>query len=53
MTTAGVSCDSDVFILDNFVTIKVEQKHNKFVYGNAIIIPFIIAKLKQKKTNKI
>ena len=53
MTTTGVSCDSDVFLLDNFVTIKEEQAQNKFVYGNAIIITFTFGKLKQKKANKI
>ena len=53
MTTTGVSCDSGVFRLNNFVTIKEEQTQNKFVYVNTIIITFIFGKLKQKKTNKI
>ena len=52
MTTTGVSCDSGVFLFDNFLTIKEEQTQNKFVYGNTIIITFIFDKLKKKK-NKI
>ena len=41
MTTTGVSCDSGVFLLDNFVTIKEGQTQNKFVFDNTIIITFI------------
>ena len=50
MTTAEVSCDSGVFLFDNFLTIKEEQTQNTYVYGNTIIITFIFSKLKQKKT---
>ena len=53
MTTTGVSCDSAVLLLDNFVTIKEEQTQNKFVYGDTIIITFIFGKLKQKNTHNI
>ena len=49
MTTTGVSCDSGVFLLNNFVTIKEEKTQNNFLYGNTIILTFIFGKLKQKK----
>ena len=42
MTTTGVSCDSGVFLFDNFLTIKEEQIQKKIAYGNMIII-FILS----------
>ena len=53
MTTTGVSCDSGVFLLDIFVTIKEEQTQNKFVYGNRIIITFYFLQTGTEKTCKI